>query len=200
MLVMIDPDAPSPDMPTASNILHWLATDLTATTAAQDFGPLQGAAVLTNSTPNAVPFAPPGPPATSSAHRYLLFLFEQPAGFVIPPAFAQFNAMTRANFDLTAFIVAANLQDPVAVNFMYVSSQAAVPATFQGAPFSQFPGGNGNAIGLTPSAVGNATGAVPIAAAPGQPATGMGVLAAGGSCTCAVACPAGSFINVQVTP
>lgn len=152
MLVMIDPDAPSPDAPSLSNILHWLATDLSATKAAQDAGPLQGSAVLTNSTPNPAPFLPPGPPATSSAHRYLLFLFEQPAGFAIPPAFAKFNAMTRTNFDLKGFIAAAKLQDPVAVNFMYVSGQAPVPVDFQGPPFSQFPGGNGNAVGLSPPA------------------------------------------------
>lgn len=218
LLVMIDPDAPSPDAPSAANILHWMAPDLSAKTAAQDFGPLQGQAVLTNSTPNVVPFAPPGPPATSAAHRYLLFLFEQPEGFTVPAQFAQFNAMTRTNFDFNAFIAAAALGDPIAVNFMYVSGQDAVPMDFQGAPFSEFPGGNGNAIGLPGSTAvaGGAQGAAPaanstaaagsgaagglISATPGQPAMGMGVISADGACTCNVACPAGSFPNVMVTP
>lgn len=213
LLVMIDPDAPSPDAPSASNILHWMAPDMSAKTAAQDFGPLQGQAVLTNSTPNVVPFAPPGPPATSSAHRYLLFLFEQPQGFAVPAQFTQFNAMTRTNFDFNAFIAAAALGAPIAVNFMYVSGQDVVPVDFQGAPFSEFPGGNGNAIGLPGStAVSNGTqGAAPpaagssptggvISATPNQPSMGTGVLGADGSCTCNVACPAGSFPNVMVTP
>lgn len=207
LLVMIDPDAPSPDAPSAANILHWMAPDLSAKTAAQDFGPLQGQAVLTNSTPNVVPFAPPGPPATSAAHRYLLFLFEQPQGFAVPAQFAQFNAMTRTNFDFNGFISAAGLGAPIAVNFMYVSGQDVVPMDFQGAPFSEFPGGNGNAIGLPGSTAvaSNATmAAAPagglISATPGQASMGMGIVGADGSCTCNVACPAGSFPNVMVTP
>lgn len=207
LLVMIDPDAPSPDAPSAANILHWMAPDLSAKTAAQDFGPLQGQAVLTNSTPNVVPFAPPGPPATSSAHRYLLFLFEQPQGFAVPAQFAQFNAMTRTNFDFNGFISAAGLGAPIAVNFMYVSGQDVVPMDFQGAPFTEFPGGNGNAIGLPGSTAVASNGtmaAAPagglISATPGQATMGMGIVGADGSCTCNVACPAGSFPNVMVTP
>lgn len=148
LVVMVDPDAPSPDAPTAAAILHWMAADLSATTAAQDFGALQGQSVLASTTPNAVPFAPPGPPATSSAHRYLLFLFQQPDNFAVPAEFAQFNAQNRANFDLKAFVAAAGLGAPLAANFMFVSGQDAVPADFQGAPFTEFPGGNGNAVGL----------------------------------------------------
>lgn len=209
LLVMIDPDAPSPDMPTSSAILHWMAPNLAATTNAQDFGPLQGQSVLSNSTPNAVPFAPPGPPATSSAHRYLLFLFEQPQNFAVPAQFAQFNAMNRANFDLNGFIAAAGLSAPLAVNFMYVSGQDVVPADFQGAPFSTFPGGNGNAIGLPGStagtvangtmstapstATGSAAGGMAVGGA-GQATMGMGMLNADGSCSCSVVCPAGSFM------
>lgn len=159
LLVMVDPDAPTPEGPTASAILHWMAPNMKATTAPQDFGALKGQSVLANSTPNVVPYAPPGPPATSSAHRYLLYLFEQPsADFQVPAAFSQFSATSRANFDLAAFMAAAQLKEPVAANFMYVSSQQAVPATFQGAPFSEFPGGNGNAIGLPGSTAGAPTG------------------------------------------
>lgn len=221
MLVMIDPDAPTPDNPSASQILHWLATDLSAKTAAQDFGALQGQAVLSGSgQADVVPFAPPGPPATSAAHRYLLFLFAQPDNFAVPAQFSQFNAQSRTGFDLNAFVAAAQLPAPLAVNFMYVSGQDVVPLDFQGAPFSQFPGGNGNAIGLPGSTAGTASasnGTVPIAAPPaasgaagagagglitgsaGQTMTGMGTLGADGACTCNVACPAGSFPNVMVS-
>lgn len=222
LLVMIDPDAPSPDMPTSSAILHWMAPNLAATTNAQDFGPLQGQSVLSNSTPNAVPFAPPGPPATSAAHRYLLFLFEQPQNFAVPAQFTQFNAQNRANFDFTGFITAAGLGAPLAVNFMYVSGQDAVPTDFQGPPFSTFPGGNGNAIGLPGSTAAAAPAPVPVASggtgatgalpplatgttAPGtipvgggagigQTVTGVGMINIDGSCACNVVCPAGSFM------
>lgn len=149
VVLMVDPDAPSPDAPTAGNILHWLAADMRATTAAQDFGPLKGQSVLTNSTPNAVPFAPPGPPPASAAHRYVLYAFEQPEEeFELPEEFAQFSATNRAMFDLEGFIEAAGLGEPVAANFLFVSRQEAVPGTFVAAPGGEFPGGNGNAVGL----------------------------------------------------
>lgn len=213
LLVMIDPDAPTPDNPSASAILHWMAPNLAAITAPQDFGPLQGQSVLMNSTPNVAPFIPPGPPPTSAAHRYLLFLFAQPTPgpFVVPAAFAQFNAQNRVQFDLNKFVAAAGLGSPLAVNFMYVSSQAAVAPDFQGAPFGTFPGGNGNAIGLPGStATTPAAGAPPAgaASAPASPAAGqstagtagqnivkaMGTInAADGSCMCSVTCPAGSL-------
>lgn len=235
---MIDPDAPTPNAPTASAILHWMATDLEAITAPQDFGPLRAQSVLMTMTPNPVPYAPPGPPPTSSAHRYLLFLFAQPANFAVPAAFAQFSATNRAKFDLNAFVSAAGLAAPLAVNFMYVSSQPAVLPDFQGPPGGQFPGGNGDAIGLAgstaaapavpaggagagaapaapaegagagagaaPQAENGTTGATPasglIAGTPGEVSMGTGVFnAADGSCTCNVACPAGSLARVVVT-
>lgn len=232
---MIDPDAPSPGAPTASAILHWMAPDLAATTAPQDFGPLQGQSVLMNSTPNVAPYLAPGPPPASSAHRYLLFLFAQPAArFAVPPAFAQFGAAARANFDLNAFVAAAGLAPPLAANFMYVSGQQAVAPDFQGPPFGTFPGGNGNAVGLPGStavpAGGSGLGPVPangtmgtangtmgttggaagsssssaggsMSGSTGQTTImGMGeVNAADGSCTCSVACPAGSFPSAVAT-
>lgn len=155
---MIDPDAPTPDAPTASAFLHWMATDMKATTAAQDFGALQGQSVLANATPNVVPFIPPGPPTSSSAHRYILYLFAQPDNFTVPPAFSKFSDANRAKFDINAFVADAKLDPPVAANFMYISSQTAVPGDFQGPPFSTFPGGNGNAIGLPGSTAGPAAG------------------------------------------
>lgn len=221
LLVMIDPDAPTPEGPTASAILHWLAPNMVATTAAQDFGVLQGQSVLANSTPNLVPYAPPGPPATSSAHRYLLYLFEQPGGeaFEVPAEFASFNAENRRNFDLAAFMEAAQLEAPIAANFMYVSGQEAVPANFQGEAFGEFPGGNGNAIGLVGNqgeagagvgngivpgngtVAGNSTGVAPapgVAPINGGYTTGQGVMNADGSCLCSVTCPAGSLSEVVV--
>lgn len=139
VVMMVDPDAPTPEAPTVGFFLHWMATDMVATT---------GQSALTNSTPNPVSYIPPGPPASSAAHRYVLYAFEQPANFALPPQFANVNDANRANFNVTAFIQAANLGTPVAANFMYVSASANVPPTFQAAPGGSFPGGNGNAVGL----------------------------------------------------
>lgn len=146
--MMVDPDAPTPEAPTAGFFLHWMAQNMVSTTAPQDVGALKGQSVLTNSTPSFVDYIPPGPPATSSAHRYILYAFEQPANFTLPAQFANVNNANRINFDLNAFVQAANLGAPVAANYMYVSAQASVPPTFQGQPGGTFPGGNGNAVGL----------------------------------------------------
>lgn len=146
--MMVDPDAPTPEAPTAGFFLHWMATNMVSITAPQDIGALKGQSVLTNSTPNVVDYIPPGPPATSSAHRYILYAFQQPANFVLPAQFATLNNANRVKFDVNAFVQAANLGAPVAANYMYVSAQADVPPTFQAPPLGTFPGGNGNAIGL----------------------------------------------------
>lgn len=220
LLLMVDPDAPTPDMPTTADILHWLAPNMKATTAPQDSGALQGQSVLTNSTPNIVPFAPPAPPATSAAHRYVLYLFEQPSGFTVPKQFTQFSAQNRAGFDLAGFISAATLAEPIAANFLYVSGQQAVSPDFQAPPGGTFPGGNGDAVGLpgsgasaaaaaAPSATGSpaagAAGAVSSAGAgdlvsssAGQILTGMGTVGVDGSCSCSVTCSAGSFMEVSM--
>lgn len=146
LVMMVDPDAPTPEAPTAGFFLHWMASNMVTT-----MGGANGEAVLTNSTPNIASYVPPGPPATSSAHRYIFYAFEQPANFALPPQFANVNDANRVKFDVKAFAQAANLGAPVAANFMYVSAQSSVPPTFQAAPNGTFPGGNGNAIGMAGS-------------------------------------------------
>ncbi|KAI8952738.1 PEBP-like protein [Xylaria longipes] len=73
--VSIDPDAPFPSFSVLGPILHGLHIDLVPGTADDDgFTPLEG------SKDWLVPYAPPGPPKPSSAHRYIFLVFEQPKG------------------------------------------------------------------------------------------------------------------------
>eukprot|EP01012_Entosiphon_sulcatum_P004481 TRINITY_DN11784_c0_g1_i1.p2 TRINITY_DN11784_c0_g1~~TRINITY_DN11784_c0_g1_i1.p2 ORF type:complete len:192 (+),score=32.93 TRINITY_DN11784_c0_g1_i1:28-603(+) len=68
-LVMVDPDAPSADNPTASPIRHWVVGNLMA--ADLEKGDVSKGTVVSS-------FRPPGPPAGSGYHRYWQFLYRQP--------------------------------------------------------------------------------------------------------------------------
>ncbi|KAH8897502.1 PEBP-like protein [Thozetella sp. PMI_491] len=75
LAVSIDLDAPFPSFPIMSPILHGLHIDLVAGPAGSDgFAPLEGTADWF------VPYAGPGPPKPSAAHRYVFMVFEQPEG------------------------------------------------------------------------------------------------------------------------
>lgn len=105
-----------------------------------------------------VPYARPAPPPTSDAHRYILYLFQQPSNFTVPMAYSGYGAMNRTNFNLTNFISAANLGTPAAANYFFVSHKSGVPDTFVGAPSSTYPGGNGAAVTAGPGPSVSSTG------------------------------------------
>lgn len=117
VVIMIDPDAPSPDNPIRRSILHWLASGITQTLGGGS-GRISGQRSLTNSTPATVPYAAPGPPPSSSAHRYFFYIWQQPPGFQVP---SSFNPNNRANFDIENFVRETNLGAPAAANYIYVS-------------------------------------------------------------------------------
>lgn len=143
LILMVDPDAPSPDDPSRRFILHWLATNMAPNTPARI---PQTGRMLTNFTPAMVPYRGPGPPPTSSAHRYILYAFQQPDNFAIPAAFRGFSDQNRTNFNLDNFIKDAGLGRPAAGEYFYTSRQQGVPGDFIALPGGKYPGGNGNAI------------------------------------------------------
>ncbi|EKD17142.1 uncharacterized protein L3040_005363 [Drepanopeziza brunnea f. sp. 'multigermtubi'] len=68
-LLLVDPDAPTPEDPKFAYWRHWIVTGLTGSTS-------QDAALA------ATAYLGPGPKdATASPHRYLFLLFREPAGF-----------------------------------------------------------------------------------------------------------------------
>lgn len=146
VVVMVDPDATSPDNPNNRFILHWLAPNMSAGAPCSATKPQTGVA-LTNMTENFTPYRSPGPALNSSAHRYVLYAFRQPDGFAVPHEFDTYAGGTnRMHFNLTSFIDLAGLGSPAAAEYMYVSREPAVPGDFVALPGGEFPGGNGNAI------------------------------------------------------
>ncbi|EIE26451.1 PEBP-like protein [Coccomyxa subellipsoidea C-169] len=101
-LVLSDPDAPSPAMPTSREFLHWIVTNA-------PFGDITKGEV-------AVPYAPPSPPA--GVHRYVFSLFQQPKGTNLNvPAPA-----SRARFNTQKFSQLYDLGEPVAAAYFEVAA------------------------------------------------------------------------------
>nr|ABQ85553.1 flowering locus T-like/terminal flower1-like protein [Picea abies] len=79
-LIMTDPDAPSPSDPTLREYLHWIVTDIPATTAAS-FGR------------ELMRYEAPRP--TIGIHRYVFTLFKQMARETVYPPQSRVNFSTR---------------------------------------------------------------------------------------------------------
>ena len=124
LLTIVDPDAPSPQNTSVSQILHLLQPSVTFASAAPR--------VATFNAPAVVPYARPQPPPTSAAHRYIAVLFSQPANFTVPAAFRAFNATNRALFNLTNFAAQAGLGRPIAANYFLVSNMTGSPGAIGG--------------------------------------------------------------------
>ncbi|KAI9710364.1 MAG: hypothetical protein M1820_002859 [Bogoriella megaspora] len=118
-VIMIDPDAPTPQNPSAAQILHWMQNSLSATSNSSS---TSQSISLRSSTSAQAAYLSPAPPAGSSAHRYIQYLFMQPSNFSIPAAFAGFGqGRNRTGFDVAKFAQAAQLGSPVAANFILVA-------------------------------------------------------------------------------
>lgn len=130
LVFMIDPDAPTPSNASSAQILHWMAGNWTLAASTNGTFPL----TFSNSSPAAIPYRQPAPPVTSTAHRYIQYLFAQPANFSIPAAFAGFSATNRSNFNISAFASAAHLGSPLAANYFLTSNMTANATGTAGAP------------------------------------------------------------------
>jgi hypothetical protein len=149
VVCMVDPDASYPQTPTSRFILHWLQANVTvsnATLSTTNLGLLPGSRELMNTSAPVVPYRQPSPPTNSSAHRYILYAFEQPSNFSIPAAYAGYSNANRTRFNLTNFIRDTHLGTPAAANYMYVTNQTGVPANFVAAAGASYPSGNGQAV------------------------------------------------------
>lgn len=158
-LIMVDPDASTPEDPSRRFILHWLAPNVTQTQATTGARQLRPPSAAGTGVQDFVPYNPPTPGNTSSAHRYILYAFQQPATFAVPSAFTGLaGGQNRSNFNLTAFLGAAGLARPAAAEYFYVNRQAQVPGNFVALAGGTYPGGNGGAVfENSPNAAGNAT-------------------------------------------
>ncbi|KIK69882.1 hypothetical protein GYMLUDRAFT_152051 [Collybiopsis luxurians FD-317 M1] len=112
----VDPDAPTPQDPTSTEIRHFLGGNF--------FGSPGEPEHLTNFTSAISEFRQPTPPAGSDAHRYIFLLFDQPEGFNNQMVI---NSTTSVqNFNLSSFALATNLGQPIGGTFMLVAPDPVV--------------------------------------------------------------------------
>ncbi|KAJ7726686.1 phosphatidylethanolamine-binding protein [Mycena maculata] len=105
---MVDPDAPTPQNPTFSELCHLLGGEF-----------YNHGGHLVNATPAVSEFVQPAPPAGSDAHRYIFLLFKQSCAFVHQQLI---NASTSIlSLNISQFASAVELGDPLAGTFMYVA-------------------------------------------------------------------------------
>ena len=93
--------------------LHWMAQSLTSGTNNLTAAPSSKSIVAT--------YIEPYPPPGTGKHTYVILLFNQPANFIFPKAYAYLdppvNATLRINFQLDKFVEAAGLGQPVAATY-----------------------------------------------------------------------------------
>ncbi|KAF2263491.1 PEBP-like protein [Lojkania enalia] len=116
VLFMVDSDVPRNG--TRVQLLHWLVTNAT----------LGDNGTLNVPSPGEAPYLQPSPPVGDVPHAYTFMLFSQPENFTIP---AQFNAVleSRVGFNMSGFVEAAKLYDPLAANYIRVQNVTGTPTT-----------------------------------------------------------------------
>ncbi|KAL9064423.1 MAG: hypothetical protein Q9157_007835 [Trypethelium eluteriae] len=148
-IIMIDPDAPTPQDTSESQIIHWLQPSAKASTSSSSTSltPI----TFTATAAAQAAYIPPAPPQNSSAHRYIQYLFSQPPGFTVPAEFTGFGGNNRTNFDIASFVQASGLKGPLAANYVRVA-QPGAPGAASSSSFGGSASGNGS------SSQGNSTG------------------------------------------
>ncbi|KAH8827473.1 phosphatidylethanolamine-binding protein [Flagelloscypha sp. PMI_526] len=97
-IFLVDPDAPKPEEPTVSQVIHFAQTDFVVQ---EDLTLISTAVPLT-------PYHGPNPPAISSAHRYIPVIYEQTSGIGSIKAPSDFptdwsDVMKRLFFNVNEF-------------------------------------------------------------------------------------------------
>ena len=111
MIVGMDIDAPFPGFGVLGPILHWIQSDVKATSEG----------VLEYEAPFVANYIGPAPPPMSSPHRYTFFLYEQPADFDLtahaPAGGKKLGNYNRMWYDLDAWAEKIKLGPLVAFNY-----------------------------------------------------------------------------------
>ncbi|KAI0265879.1 phosphatidylethanolamine-binding protein [Gloeopeniophorella convolvens] len=138
VLVIVDPDALTPQQPNLSDFRHFLGLDFRLARGASG-----NHSQLTNTTPALTEFLAPAPPPGSDPHRYVTLLYLQPANFTtVAPTLI--NASTpRNNTNLTAFVAATHLGSPVAGTFYLAQNTSGTNGSNSSSP----PGPGGASTG-----------------------------------------------------
>lgn len=130
LILMVDPDAPSPQNTSRGEILHWLQSGArlsrsTQTQTANDTA-ISLLSASNTGTEAIVPYQGPAP-SSVGPHRYIVLVFRQPDGpanFSLPADYeARRGGQNRSLFNATDFVQKANLGEPVAATFFLAGSQ-----------------------------------------------------------------------------
>ncbi|KAK6539152.1 hypothetical protein TWF694_009396 [Orbilia ellipsospora] len=122
LVLMVDPDAPSPQNASLGQILHWLQPGVQVPINTKKVRSSDNSTTYlkldTTSVRSIAPYRGPAPPS-QAPHRYTLMLFLQPnEDFSLPPSFKKYQGGNdRRFFNTTKFIEAAGLGDPIAGNY-----------------------------------------------------------------------------------
>ncbi|KAK5991783.1 OV-16 antigen [Cladobotryum mycophilum] len=110
LLLLVDPDAPTPDDPKFAFWRHWVISGLK---------PLANAdGVVAQTKPTLTEYLGPGPKDDSKPHRYLFLLFREPEGLALAKEdVGGEEFVQRRSFDPVAFIQRNKLQ-LVSLNWM----------------------------------------------------------------------------------
>ncbi len=106
----------------ATTILHWYQADLLK-------NPNSGE--LFNVSDNGALYAGPTPPPGPS-HRYMLLLFVQPSGYVMPECFSDMLPLSlpaRRGFNVEHFMQVAELGKPIAANYFIAFNSDSATST-----------------------------------------------------------------------
>ncbi|KAK8152878.1 phosphatidylethanolamine-binding protein [Phyllosticta citrichinensis] len=124
LILMVDPDAPSPQNTSLGEFLHWLQPGArlsrsTETQTANDTA-ISLLSASDTGTEAIVPYQGPAPPSVGP-HRYIVLVFRQPDGpanFSLPADYdARRGGQNRTLFNATDFVQKASLGEPVAATF-----------------------------------------------------------------------------------
>lgn len=119
LVIGLDIDAPFPSFDVLGPILHWVQPGLKADPSTQTDGVTR--VPLKTAEPFVADYIGPAPPPGSSPHRYVFFLYEQPAGFdggkYAPPGGQKLGVWSRMRASLDALEGEYGLGDVVAANY-----------------------------------------------------------------------------------
>ncbi|KAF5347065.1 hypothetical protein D9758_011655 [Tetrapyrgos nigripes] len=121
VIAFVDPDAPNPDDPSAANVRHFIGGDFIISSTQSS-----GTARLTNLSAALAEYVSPGPPPDSPPHRYTVLLYKQPLDFAqtAPPLINSSTALEAiVNFNLSSFVEATGLGEPLAGSFFFEGPQ-----------------------------------------------------------------------------
>ncbi|KAF1973900.1 PEBP-like protein [Bimuria novae-zelandiae CBS 107.79] len=128
ILIVVDIDAPVNN--TRVQVLHFLSSGVT-------LSPDNRTLVIPSSSEAG--WVQPSPSAGDIAHAYTVLLFAQPDDFRVPEEF-QRVLQTRIPFNVSAFVGAAKLGEPVAANWFSVQNVSATATATATASFAPLAG------------------------------------------------------------